>query len=82
MAIARDLAHLVSLDVSKCDGITDLSILNLSKHASQLAQLDLSMCAQVTSHGVDELETSLPGLASLQLRYSGAQSPHQSALLT
>lgn len=71
--VAIHLARLVALDASKCDSITDKSILELAKHGRNLTHLDLSMCSQITANAVDQLEISIPGLASLQLRYSGAR---------
>lgn len=72
-SVAIHLERLVTLDASKCDNITDKSILALAKHGRNLSHLDLSMCSQITTNAVDQLEISIPGLASLQLRYSGAR---------
>ena len=72
-SVALNLERLVILDASKCDSITDKSILELAKHGRNLTHLDLSMCSQITTNAVDQLEISIPGLASLQLRYSGAR---------
>ena len=72
-SVAIHLQRLVAVDASKCDSITDKSILELAKHSCNLTHLDLSMCSQITAHAVDQLEISIPGLASLQLRYSGAR---------
>lgn len=71
--VAIHLQRLVALDASKCDNVTDKSILDLAKHSRNLTHLDLSMCSQITTNAVDQLEENIPGLASLQLRYSGAR---------
>lgn len=71
--VAIHLLWLVALDASKCDNITDKSIMDLAKHGQNLTHLDLSMCSQITTNAVDQLEDNIPGLASLQLRYSGAR---------
>ena len=63
----------MALDASKCDSITDKSVLDLAKHGHNLTHLDLSMCSQITANAVDQLEVRIPGLSSLQLRYSGAR---------
>ena len=71
-SVALHLQRLASLDASKCDSITDKSVLEVAKYCHNLTHLDLSMCSQITTNAVDQLEINIPGLASLQLRYSGA----------
>lgn len=71
--VAIHLQRLVALDASKCDNITDKSVMDLAIHGHNLTHLDLSMCSQITTKAVDQLEEHIPGLASLQLRYSGAR---------
>lgn len=71
--VAIHLQRLVALDASKCDNITDKSVMDLAIHGRNLTHLDLSMCSQITKNAVDQLEEHIPGLVSLQLRYSGAR---------